>query len=93
MKSDVTDITNTMAFARTALVNNAVCHLFEEIRYELNAIKIDRSKNVGLTSVIKGWHSYNPNQEIFLENAGWLRENGQNIVNAAGYFDVFIRAR
>ena len=78
------------ALARTLLVNNAVCHLFEEIRYELNAIEIDKCKNVGLTSVMKGWPSFNPSQKIFLENAGWLCENGQSIVNADGYFDVFI---
>ena len=87
MKSDEKD---TTAFARTSLVNNAVCHLFKEIRYELNAIEIDRCKNVGLTSVMKGWPSFNPNQKILLENAGWLSENGQNIVNAAEYFDKYI---
>ena len=87
IKSDAKDAT---PFARTALVNNAICHLFEEIRYELNAIEIDRCKNVGVTSVIKGWPSFNPNQKIILENAGWLCENGQNIVKAAGYFDIFI---
>ena len=76
--------------ARTSLVNNAVCHLFEEIRYELNAIEIDNCKNVGLTSIMKGWLSFNLSQKIFLENAGWLSYNGQNIINADGCFDVFI---
>ena len=41
----------------TQLVNNAIFHLFEEIRYELNAIKIDRSKNVGLTTLMKNYIS------------------------------------
>ena len=78
------------ALTRTALVNNSVCHLFEEIRYELNAIEIDRCKNVGLTTVMKGWPSFNPSQKIILENTGWLSETGQSIINTAGYFDVFI---
>ena len=29
------------AVQRTKLVNNAICHLFEEIRNEINAIEID----------------------------------------------------
>lgn len=28
----------------TRLIINAICHLFEEARYELNAIEIDKSK-------------------------------------------------
>ena len=60
--------------ARTSLVNNAVCQLFKRIRNELSAIEIDKCKNVGLTSVMKSWTSFNPSQKIFLENAGWLRQ-------------------
>ncbi|XP_048515867.1 uncharacterized protein LOC125502146 [Athalia rosae] len=48
MKTD-----GTVAVA-TTLVNNAICHLFEEVRYGLNAIETDRSKNVDLTSLMKG---------------------------------------
>ena len=54
----------------TKLVNNALCHLFEEIRYEINAIEIDKCKNVGLISLMKGLVSFNPTQN--LENAGWI---------------------
>lgn len=78
------------ALSRTSLVNNGICHLFEEIRYELNAIEIDRCKNVGLTTVMKGWPSFNPSQKTILENAGWLCEDAYSITNAAGFFDVFI---
>lgn len=82
-KSDNTIVTNTK------LVNNAICHLFEEIRYEINAIEIDRCKNVGLSSLMKGWLSFNPNQSI--ENAGWLDiEEEKILVNDQGYFDVSI---
>ena len=52
------------------LVNNAICHLFEEKRYELNAIKIDRSKNVGLTTLMKNYISQSPSQISLLKNAG-----------------------
>lgn len=73
----------------TNLVNNGVCHMFEEIRYELNAIEIDRCKNVGLTSLMKGLVSLNPGQSGVIENAGWIRDN-EDLTDDAGYFDVSI---
>ena len=39
----------------TELVNNAICFLFEELRYELNGVEVDRCRNVGLTSLMKGY--------------------------------------
>ena len=74
---------------KTKLVNNAICHLFDEIRYEINAIEIDRCKNVRLTSLMKGYASFNPLQNHCLENAGWIdiKEN-QSIVDDNGIFDV-----
>lgn len=77
--------------AATTLVNNAVCHLFEEVRYELNAIEIDRNKNVGLTSLMKGYTSLNPGQNWLLENAGWIDvEETRKLTDASGFFDVCI---
>lgn len=84
------DATNS-ALARTQLVNNAICHMFEEIRYEMNAVEIDRSKNVGLSSLMKGWLSFTPSQSSMLENAGWLDVGETSAVtNDAGYFDINI---
>lgn len=77
------------AVTGTKFVNNAICHLFEDIRYEINAIEIDRCKNVGLTSTMKGLISFNQNQTRFLENAGWLDiEETRKITDATGNFDV-----
>ena len=73
----------------TQLVNNAICHLFEEIRYELNAIEIDRSKNVGLTTLMKNYISQSPSQKSLLENAGWI-DNDHRITDVNGYFDISI---
>ena len=53
----------------TNLVNHAIYHLFEEIRYELNAVEIDRNKNVSLTSLMKGYLSLAPGQNSLMENA------------------------
>ena len=83
--------TDGSAVQTTNLVNNPICHLFEEIRHEINAIEIDRCKNVGLTSLMKGLISLNPCQNWIMENAGWLDvEKMLNMYNDDGYFDVSI---
>ncbi|XP_031780005.1 uncharacterized protein LOC116416314 [Nasonia vitripennis] len=75
----------------TKLVNNAVCHMFEEIRYEINAIEIDKCKNVGLITIMKGWVSINPSQSLIIQNAGWLDvEEKENLMNSERYFDISI---
>ena len=86
VKNDNTPVQNTK------FVNNAICHLFEEIKYELNAIEIDKCKNVGLTSLMKGWLSLNPSQSSMIENAGWIdvQETERKINNDDGYFEVVI---
>jgi len=53
----LTKADGTRVEAKTELVNNGICFLFEELHYELNGVEIDRCKNVGLTSVMKGYAS------------------------------------
>nr|XP_046491122.1 uncharacterized protein LOC124223324 [Neodiprion pinetum] len=85
LKSDGT------AAAITTLVNNAICHLFEDVRYELNAVEIDKCENVGLTSLLKGFASLNPGQSWLMENAGWLDvQETKKLTDADGNFDVVI---
>uniref|UniRef100_A0ABD2WHQ8 Double jelly roll-like domain-containing protein n=1 Tax=Trichogramma kaykai TaxID=54128 RepID=A0ABD2WHQ8_9HYME len=81
--------------SNASLVNCGICHLFDDIRYELNAIEIDRCKNVGLISVMKGYSSFNKSQcDSILANAGWIWENYdgdiKHVEDDNGYFDVFI---
>lgn len=45
--------------AATELVTNAFAHFFEEIRYELNGHVIDKCRNVGTASTIKGYVTFN----------------------------------
>lgn len=82
---------NGTAVTNTAFVNNAICHLFEEIRYEMNAIEIDKCKNVCITSSLKGYASFSTNINKYLENAGWtdVAETGK-ITDNSGNFDVSI---
>ncbi|XP_044736986.1 uncharacterized protein LOC123298950 [Chrysoperla carnea] len=57
------------------LVNNYPAYLFEEIRYEINGIEIDRVRNVGHTLTLKNYISLNDNESKMLLNAGWCPEN------------------
>ena len=87
----LTKADGTSVVAKTELVNNGICFLFEELRYELNGVEIDRCKNVGLTSVMKGYASLTPSQKHSLENAGWFNVDATGEqTDANGYFDVNI---
>lgn len=44
---------------------------FDEIRYELNGFEIDRCKNPGITSTMKGLVSFTNNDMVLMENGGW----------------------
>lgn len=80
--------------ANVQITNNGLAFLFEEIRYELNAIEIDKCKNVGLTSTMKNYPSLNPSHMLKVENAGWKDVVGPSLIsNAQGYFDVNIPLR
>lgn len=68
----LTKADGTTEDADLKLVNNAVAFLFEEIRYELGGVVVDRSKNVGITSTLKYLASLTPGEEPGLQNACWL---------------------
>lgn len=53
------------------LVNNCMAFLFQNIRYELNGVEIDRSKNCGISTTMKGILSYGKEESNALENSGW----------------------
>ncbi|KAJ8912293.1 hypothetical protein NQ315_017326 [Exocentrus adspersus] len=79
--------------SRTAkFVNNGVMLLFDEIRYEIGGYVVDRIRNPGLTSIIKGYVSFNKNAAQFLQNSGWFLNNNEqsNIVDDNGNFNVVI---
>lgn len=84
-------------------VNNGVLHLFSEIHYEIGGIVIDRVRNPGITTTMKGYVSYNGHESVRLQNAGWIPPKldsddkpvlgSVNIVNKEGYFNVCIPLR
>ena len=52
-------------------VTNGLVHLFEEIRYEINGTVVDRVKNPGIATTMKGYASYDRNESIGLAMGGW----------------------
>ena len=53
------------------LGNKCVAFLFDEIRYELNGVEINRNRNVGITSTLKNYVSLTSGEDKNIENAGW----------------------
>ena len=51
--------------------NNAIAFLFNDIRYELNGVEIDRNNNCGVASTMKGVSAYDKEMGNALENIGW----------------------
>lgn len=45
--------------------------MFDEMRYELNGVEIDRVRNPGVTTTLKGYASFNELNLRLMGNAGW----------------------
>ena len=54
-----------------SLGNNFVAFLFDELRYELDGVEIDRNRNVGITSTIKNYISLTSAKSKMLKSAAW----------------------
>jgi hypothetical protein len=54
--------------------NNGLAFLFSEMRYELNGVEIQKLKYPGITTCLKGYCSYSPNDMQELQNAAWDME-------------------
>lgn len=61
------------------LTNNALAFLFDQVRYELNGVEIDRTRHVGVTSTAKTLLTCTKDEAAALEIAGW----GAPVFNAA----------
>ncbi|XP_050547317.1 uncharacterized protein LOC126909001 [Daktulosphaira vitifoliae] len=52
-------------------INNGLAYLFSEIRYEINGTQIQKVRNPGITSTLKGYCSYSPADINELHTAAW----------------------
>jgi len=53
------------------LGNNCIAFMFDEIRYELDSVEIDRNRNVGITTTLKHYVTVLSDRNVIMRNAGW----------------------
>lgn len=72
------------------MTNNAFAFMFDEIRYELNGVEIDRVRNPGIAATLKGYVSFSINRLKGLENAGWIQPSDSETldIDKDGVFSV-----
>lgn len=68
--------------------SNIIPYLFDEIRYEINGIEIDRTRYLGISNTIKNYVSLNPIESDMMQNASW--NNGKPIPVAISTFNFYI---
>lgn len=68
------------------LTNNPFMFLFQDIRYELNGIEIDRTKNTGITTTIKSCISMNEGDSRVAALWGWKLDG----IRSNGHFSVVV---
>jgi hypothetical protein len=78
-------INHPVAGSNVALGNNCVAFMFDEIRYELDDVEIDRNRNVGITSLLKNYVTISSDRSVIMRNAGW---DSPTTVN--GYFNFCV---
>lgn len=76
--------------ATARLVNNATSFLFDEVRYELNSIEIDRTKNVGYTTTLKNYVSRSNDEIKMLYNSSWNMDADSTILVENGRFNFCV---
>lgn len=54
-----------------ALSNNAIAHLFDQIRYEINGVEVDKTRMVGVTSTAIVLLTHTKEETTGLKLAGW----------------------
>ncbi|XP_031633744.1 uncharacterized protein LOC116347322 [Contarinia nasturtii] len=89
-RAKVTPAANATAAQQVApcYVNNAASFLFDEIRYELNGFLIDSCKNVGITSSVKGYATFQPKDMSHMEIASWKKESNKTVANESVNFCI-----
>lgn len=80
-------ITNVKKQKEVKLINNSIAFLFQDIRYEINGIEIDRIRNAGITTTMKSLVSMNGGESRAAEMWGW---NVDGLINKQGRFCVLL---
>jgi len=68
--------------------------MFDKIRYEFNGTEIDRNRNVGITSLMKGYASYSDDFVYYMEIAGFphpvFDQTVKRLIICDRYFNFYI---
>lgn len=76
---------------KNKISNNGFAFLFDEARYELHGVEIDRTRNVGITTTLKNYVSLSPTESAAMLNAGWNPDpKEKNWNDDSGNFGVCI---
>lgn len=70
---------------RTRLSNNGLAFLFEEVRFEINSVEIDRTRNVGIATTLKNYVSLDMEESVGLSVSGWDPSNEIALANAGKF--------
>ncbi|XP_065370893.1 uncharacterized protein LOC135963070 [Calliphora vicina] len=88
IEGTVLDATSGLKSKNFKLKNNFVPNLFEEIRYELNGVEIDRTRHLGVSSTIKNYLSLNDSESIMMGNASWSYDKDIDV--GEGFFNFYV---
>ena len=81
--------TETTTITTQSLSNNFPAFLFDEIRFELNNVDIDHTKNVGITTLMKNLCSLEQSEENGMLVSGWNRKETFDVGNQE-HFNVIL---
>jgi len=79
-----------MAGSAAQLVDNGIAYLFEQIRYDLNSVEIDKTRNLGAATLLKGLASMTSEEYNSSSNSGFRNLNNANLLNNEGNFSVCV---
>ncbi|XP_025407225.1 uncharacterized protein LOC112681180 [Sipha flava] len=71
---------------KSKICNNGMYFLFDQVRLEINGVEVDRTRNLGITSSLKGYLSSTPTNHHCYENSGWNVKYESQVVNTKGEF-------
>lgn len=83
-------IAATGATGSCKLTNNAYAFLFDQIRYEINSVEIDKCIKPGLTTTMKSYTSYNDQESKMMEMAGWCPFKNDQPTISGDRFSAYI---
>lgn len=75
--------------AKVNFYHNGVSFILEQVRFEINGMEVHRTRILGITSSIKGYLWYIPDENYCYENACWtFRDNTSILDTILGSFIV-----